>query len=389
MHSSSRAFAAPSDVARRGGPAVGQQDGDPPSCEGALELPAGHPQGTHQVRGAEPAEGEDVGDHPVGRLGDVLGFGHDDVGAEGQDAVVGRGAKGDGGRRHGRRRQRAAAHRPAAIHQQAHGRARLAPSPDPQAFRVGRARRRPRLGDRLHAGVEIEVTAVGPEGLAGDPADAPLTGSAPAADVDHDLAGQAPRQLPQLRVGGPGQIRQQRQRLVGVILHEALEGLLVEVPDLGRDLLEVLVAAQLPAGGRAPGGFGHRLVGRRPLPHEGELVAPFGAPAFPWPSPSARRPKTSAHNSVTISSAVRDDALAQADPAGQGDHGGVQPHAGVGHRQPAQLRRGWRRRRWRRSLLAPTSRCGPRDGSGSAGPARRACPATPGRPRPRRPPRPR
>ena len=38
----------------------------------------------------------------------------------------------------------------------------------------------------------------------------------------------------------------------------------------------------------------------------GELVAPFGAPAFPWPSPSARRPKTSAHNSVTISSAVRD-----------------------------------------------------------------------------------
>ena len=248
-------------------------------------------------------------------------------------------------------------------------------------FRQPRTRRRSRvrrpavstgLGERLEAGVQVQVAGLRLERLRQDAADPPLPGATAAADVDHDPPGQPAGQLPQAGIGGAGQVGQQGQRLVRVVLHQAGEGLLVELSHLGRDLLEALVAGQLATRRRPPGRLGHCLVRSRALPHEGELVAPVGAPASPWPPPSVRRPNTSPHSSVMISSEERvtpsrsrtrpDRAISAASrptlgldagrPRSSGQagrdrggvdgaaHGGADPHLGVTARAPDELDHG-------------------------------------------------
>ena len=99
-----------------------------------------------------------------------------------------------------------------------------------------------RLGQRVEAGVEVEVAGLGPERLGEHAADAPLAGPAPPAHVDHDPPGQPAGQLPQARVRGAGEVGEEGERLVMVLVHEPLEGLLVELPHLRRDLRKPLVA---------------------------------------------------------------------------------------------------------------------------------------------------
>jgi hypothetical protein len=101
------------------------------------------------------------------------------------------------------------------------------------------------LGQRLEAGIQVEVAGLGLEGLGEDAADPPLAGPTAPAEVDDDPPGQLPGQLPQARVGGAREVGQQGQGLVRVLVHQPLEGRLVELPHLGRHLLEALVAGQL------------------------------------------------------------------------------------------------------------------------------------------------
>src|SRR5690606_36885938 len=110
-----------------------------------------------------------------------------------------------------------------------------------------------------------------------------------AGDVERDPAGQTAGQLAQAPIGGAGELGQQRQRLVGVVVHRRLDGDLVELADLRRDLLEARVAGQLAPRRGAPSALGDRLVGvvafgRRAATWwwvQRSAVAPAGAGAFP------------------------------------------------------------------------------------------------------------
>ncbi len=57
-------------------------------------------------------------------------------------------------------------------------------------------------------------------------------------EVEEQLGRQAPGELAQLLVGRTGEIGQQRQGLVGVVLERVVERLLVDHADLRRDLVE-------------------------------------------------------------------------------------------------------------------------------------------------------
>ena len=80
---------------------------------------------------------------------------------ERDDAVVVRGPERHGRRGDGVGRQRLAAHRPAAVDEQAQRRARLHPPPHAQPLGIDAGPGRPGLDDRLGAGVDVEVAAVG------------------------------------------------------------------------------------------------------------------------------------------------------------------------------------------------------------------------------------
>jgi hypothetical protein len=71
--------------------------------------------------------------------------------------------------------------------------------------------------------------------------DPPPPGTAPAGHVDHHAPGEAAGQVAQHRIGGAGEVGEQRHRLVLVGGQGVVEGPLVEVADLGRHLLELLV----------------------------------------------------------------------------------------------------------------------------------------------------
>ena len=293
MHSSSSPRAAAHDVPGHRRPAVREQHGHPPTGLGALQLRRRHLERADEVGRAEAPQGQDVSDHLRRGLGMVLGLGDDDVLSEGEHAVVRGRAVGDRGRGQRGGGQRPAAHGPAAIDDQAQCRPPLAPAPHAQALGVGRSAVGASLGQRLEAGIEVEVAGLGLEGLGEDAADPPLAGASTPAHVDDDPPSQPAGQLPQAGIGRAGEVGEQGEGLVRVLLQQALERVLVELADLGRHLLEAPVAGQLAARRGAPGRLGHRLVRGRTLPHEGELVAPVGAPAFPWPPPSVRRPNTS------------------------------------------------------------------------------------------------
>jgi hypothetical protein len=127
----------------------------------------------------------------------------------------------------------------------------------------GTARRRPAAGDQLvgvpgtpagnlKAQVEVEV-ALSP-GLARAQPPVAAAGARAEPSAAHEQARREPSGLDaQLRVGGGAEVRQQRDRRVGVRAQEIVEGVLVEAPDRRRDLLELrmgareLIASQGPA----------------------------------------------------------------------------------------------------------------------------------------------
>jgi hypothetical protein len=66
-------------------------------------------------------------------------------------------------------------------------------------------------------------------------------------------------------VGGRGEVGEQRQRLVGVGRQTTCQRGLVELTDVGRNVVEVTMASERPPGERAPSGGGDRRVSRGSL----------------------------------------------------------------------------------------------------------------------------
>ena len=164
----------------------------------------------------------------------------------GEHAVVRRRPPRDRGRRDRRRGERLAPHRAAAIDEQAQRGRRLRPRRGPAAGRGRRPRRPPRasaIASRLAS--TIEVAAVGPVRQLDHLPMPRGFGRATAADVEEQPSGEPPGQLAQPRVGRRGEIGEQRQHVVGVLGERLVDGGLVELADLGRDLLEARVAGEL------------------------------------------------------------------------------------------------------------------------------------------------
>lgn len=99
-------------------------------------------------------------------------------------------------------------------------------------------------GDRLETTIQIELP-IGPiSTLMTQASDTPATRRARAHDIDHDPTGQFAGQGAQLLVGGTAERRKQRERSIGILTHEVVEGRLVELTHLGRHLVESGLAAQ-------------------------------------------------------------------------------------------------------------------------------------------------
>ena len=162
--------------------------------------------------------------------------------------------------------------------------------PDRRRRPPTRGRRPPHRGWRRRRGrhrrAGSAACAVGPtpRGL-----DGPRSG-----EVEEQLGGEAPGQLAQLLVGRPGEVGEQRQRLVGVVLERARRG---PARRSRRPRARSRRSASLRARSRRDvvrfAALGDLLVGLvallgvRGRGLQREVVAPVGAPAFPWsPDPS-------------------------------------------------------------------------------------------------------
>ena len=155
---------------------------------------------------------------PLHRRGDVLRLHHHRSPAERHDAEVVRRPERHRGRGHSARRQRLAAHRPAAVDQQAHRRARLHPPPDPQSLRIHQRCCRPRFDDGFAAGVDVEIAAGDVERRGDDAARPAPARRTTSRHVEHEPGGELPRQLPQPCIRRPRHVSQQRHRRIGIDL---------------------------------------------------------------------------------------------------------------------------------------------------------------------------
>ena len=171
----------------------------------------GGPQGEGEVGRAVAPQHEEVVHDLLGGAGRLLALGHDHFRGERQHAVVGRRPEGHRRRRHRGGGQRPAAHRATAVDEQAQRRARLDPAPHPQLVGIGRGAAGAGDGQRVDAGVDVEIAAVGPVRHPPHLAHAAAPGRAAAGQLHHQPAGQPPGQGPQPLVGGAGEVGQQRR----------------------------------------------------------------------------------------------------------------------------------------------------------------------------------
>jgi hypothetical protein len=107
----------------------------------------------------------------------------------------------------------------------------LGPATNSQVIDVGQRPRCPGNGDGFERGVEVQVAAVRSVALAFQLADAPRPRRPTAGQVEHQPAGKPLGQSTQLRVSCAGEIRQHRQRLIGVLVHRFVKRSFVELAD--------------------------------------------------------------------------------------------------------------------------------------------------------------
>ena len=122
------------------------------------------------------------------------------------------------------------------IDEQAERPARRGPAAGDQLIGVGRA-----SAGNLKGQVEVEV-ALSPGASRAQPPVAALVACAEPPGAHEQPRREPPRLEPQLRIGGRAEVGEQRDGGVGVRAQEVLEGVLVELSDRRRDLLELLVA---------------------------------------------------------------------------------------------------------------------------------------------------
>ena len=101
--------------------------------------------------------------------------------------------------------------------------------------------------------------------LLDDPADAAARRRSAAGKIQEQPPGKPSGQIAQPLVGGPGELGEQRQHLVGVVEQSVGDGGLVELSDLGRDLFEARVAGEVAPRSGSLSRLGDRCVGRLAL----------------------------------------------------------------------------------------------------------------------------
>ena len=284
--------AAATHVARHRGPTVRQQHGragGPPAT--AASCAAGRLQGQGHVGGAEAPQRQQVLHDLLGRPEGALALGHHHVAAEGQHAVVVGRPPRHGRRRHRRRGQRArlpieplrstTRHRAVPGRDQPRTRSvvgigRASPWRGPWPGRRSRRRRRGRP-----AVVERPAPPACPR---------PGAGATPGGR-GRPRSGRPARRARSRSFGSVAPVRSasSAERLVGRLAEHVVEGRLVELADLGRHLVEALVARQLAPRGRALG----PPPGRPPRPpallaRTSAEAAPLGASAFSLATPGGR-----------------------------------------------------------------------------------------------------
>jgi hypothetical protein len=117
------------------------------------------------------------------------------------------------------------------------------------------------------------------------PSYAPAPGWSGPRQVQDQPAGQPPGQGAQVLVGGPGHGGQQLEGGVGVLDGQLLEGRLVQLTQLGRDLVETWLGGELVPGEGPSLILGQLLFGLVAFGDQLLVVgAPRGARAFPGSS---------------------------------------------------------------------------------------------------------
>jgi len=97
-------------------------------------------------------------------------------------------------------------------------------------------------GDAVEGQVDVEVTAP-VRGQRSQLRRAAAPGRAAASEVEQDAGGQPAGGCPQSLVGGDSELCQQLQRGTGIRAQGRIEGSLVQLANLGRDVRELLVPA--------------------------------------------------------------------------------------------------------------------------------------------------
>lgn len=117
--------------------------------------------------------------------------------------------------------------------------------PDPQLLRLHRGPTGSRRHQRVEAAIEIEITIGSIGGRRVDPPDTATVGRAGPGEVEHEPARESSREGGEYGIGCRGHLRQQRNRVFAVLLDQFGQRGLIDPADLGRDVVERLVAPEL------------------------------------------------------------------------------------------------------------------------------------------------
>ncbi len=235
-------------IAARGRAGIGQHDRQPAPRPGPGELRGCRPQRSREVGGPLAPQREQVRHHVLDGPGTALALQQQGSIREGDHAVIDRRPPSHAGCSDSSSGETPATHRTGAVDHQAQGERWHGPQAAQQLVAAGRPAAGSGFDQPAEARVEVEIATglrqpcrTHPPEPAG--AHLPRRGR----HVDHDPACEAASQRTQTLVGGPGEVGEQRQGLVGVFCRQLAERRLVQAARPRRDLREpVMAAGQVP-----------------------------------------------------------------------------------------------------------------------------------------------
>jgi hypothetical protein len=118
------------------------------------------------------------------------------------------------------------------------------------------------IDDLSEGGIDIDVASLGPVSHRGHFADPSRFDWTALRDVEKESACETASQFSEGRICRTSEIRQEREHRVRIFLHAFIDGCLIELTDLGRNLFELRMLRQLPPRQRSLRRLTHSLIGR-------------------------------------------------------------------------------------------------------------------------------